>query len=330
MRTKYILIAAVLIFCFWLTGCFSYNNLSLLPSEDGTLKTKLVMKARGRTDDKILILDIDGVITEWGDSSFFGVTEPTTFRIRQKLEYAIKDQNIKAVILRVNSPGGSVNASDIIYKELLDYKNTAKIPMVTIMMGVAASGGYYVSCATDRIVAHPNTVTASIGVISYGLGFSGLFEKIGMESRVIKSGPMKDMGNPFDVWTEEEKAATQRIVDNMFDKFVKVVATGRNMKEPDVRKIADGRVLVADDALKAKLIDKIGYMNDAISEAMSLARIDDANIIIYSPNELADRNIYTQAQSAQINLPDLTAGSISAEKILELARPRLMYLWLGY
>lgn len=312
-------------------GCFSNNNLSLIPYDDGSVHTRVVLPAEGKTQDRILMLDLDGVITEHGSSFLLMQKEPTTFRVRQKLDRALADTNVKALIIRINSPGGGANASDIVYREILDYKAQAKVPVVAMMMGVAASGGYYAACAADRIVAHPNSVTGSIGVIVFGLGFDGLFEKIGLESRVIKSAPMKDMGNPFDEWTDEEKAVTQKIVDRMHERFVGVVATGRKIKTEQVRPIADGRVMIAQEAKELGLVDRIGYIEDAVDEALTLAQIRDADVVMYVEKNRANRNIYTQSSPGGSTLPgSMWMGDLSAERVLELARPRLMYMWMGY
>ena len=329
MRTMILAMLVAVVFFF--AGCFSNNQLSLMPIDDGALYTKVVLSAEAPTKNRILMLDVDGIITEMGTHRLLQQSEPTTFRVRQKLDRALRDQDVKALIVRINSPGGGANASDIVYQEIMDYKAAAKVPVVAMMMGVAASGGYYTACAADRIVAHPNTVTGSIGVISFGLGFDGLFEKIGMESRVIKSGSMKDMGNPFDEWTDEEKQATQKILDKMYDRFVGIVAKSRNMKPELVREISDGRVMVASEAKSLGLVDRLGYIEDAVDEALTLAQIRDANVIMYVDKDRVNRNIYTETSSGQQGLPGLiSVGDLSAEAILELARPRLMYLWMGY
>jgi protease-4 len=289
-----------------------------------------VLPSDGRSDNRILLLDIDGVITEFGDKSWFQLKEPTTFQVRQKLERALNDPNIKAVILRVNSPGGGANASDIVYRELMDFKEQLDVPVVAMMQGIAASGGYYVSCAADRIIANPNTVTGSIGVIAFNFGFDGLFEKIGMESRVTKSGELKDMGNPFDEWTDPEKAAMQKIVDSMYARFVDVVAERRQLDKDQIKTFADGRVMTAWEAKELNLIDEVGYIDDAVYEAMKLAKIRDAEVIMYIRREKSERNLYTQSEADMHSLPSgLSLNNLSTETLLELGRPKLLYMWIG-
>ncbi len=329
---KYLLLSAsiILVMVVFVAGCFSHNNLALLPTYDGSLITKVVSPARARTDNRILLLDIDGIITEYGQSSFFYSKEPTTFEVRQKLERALSDPGIKAVILRVNSPGGGVNASDVVYQEIMDYRSQTAIPVVAIQMGVAASGGYYISCAADYIIAHPTTVTGSVGVIAMGLGFDGLFEKIGMESRVTKSGKLKDMGNPFDKWEEDEKAAMQSVVDIMYARFVNIVVKARGVK-PRVIDDLQGRAVVAEKAKELRLIDGIGYIDDAIAKSLQLANIRDADVVMYVDSDKADRNVYTQSQGPSTPIMSgLSLRDLNAEVLLELARPRLMYMYTGH
>jgi protease IV len=331
MRIKWILLIVVAVAAaVFVGGCFSHNNLALLPTEDGSLNTKVVQRATTETSNRILIVDIDGLISEMGDDFLFYRREPTTFQLRQKLRRALSDSNIKAVILRIDSPGGGANASDICFQEVLRYKSRSKVPVVAMLMGVAASGGYYIAAGADKIVAHPNTVAGSIGAISFGFGFDGLFEKIGMESRVVKSGAMKDMGNPFDKWGPEEKAAIQKIIDEMGGRFVADVSEQRGLTEAEAAAISDGRVFTASEAKSLKLVDRIGYIDDAVDEALSLANIRDAEIIMYTTSDRADRNMYTQSSTEAQEIPTFSMGQISAEKLLELARPRMMYLWLGH
>jgi len=305
--------------------------LNLLPDQNQPLSTRLVRAPASKsTDDRILILDIEGVLVEYGRPGWLRDKEPTTAIVRRKLEKAERDERVKAVVLRVNSPGGTVTASDIIYRELLRFQQKTKIPIVASFMGVAASGGYYVSCPADTIVAHPTSITGSIGVIMHSFGFHGLFEKIGVESRVIKAGSMKDVGNPFDEMTPEEREVLQKIVDNAYARFVDVVDKGRpNLTREQVLKLADGRVLHAQDAKKLGLVDQIGDLEDAIEEAKRLAKISDAGVILYSTSKRPEQNIYslTRAETPEIGA-DLSV--IDYEKLMDLAQPRLMYMWMGF
>src|SRR5439155_5155633 len=161
----------------------------------------------------------------------------------QQLEAAEKDSAVKAVVLRVNSPGGTVTTSDAIYQMLLRFRTKTHKPVVASMQEVAASGAYYVSCAADRIMAQPTTVVGSIGVIFNTFSFSGTMDKIGASSVAIKSGPLKDMGSPFKPLSFEEKQVMQAMVDEYYARFVNVVTTNRSIRDPEtVRLTTDGRV----------------------------------------------------------------------------------------
>jgi protease-4 len=311
-------------------GCFANNRVSLWPSNDEALTTILVKKPAHHTDNRVLLLDIEGPISEWGESRLFHQTEPTTTIVRAKLEKAMQDPRIKAVVLRINSPGGTVTGTDIVYTQLKKYKNTAKVPFVASFMGLAASGGYYVACAADRIYAHPTTLTGSIGVLIHSFGFAGLFQKIGMESRVIKAGKMKDMGNPFAQMSDEERAIWQGIVDDAYERFISVVAEGRpNLTVDKIRELADGRIYTATQAKKLGLVDQIGDLEDAIGEAMRLANIRDAGVILYSTSERPEQNIYSRTDAAA---PQITLGfsGLSMDELLDAGRPRFYYMWMGF
>ncbi|HPM76980.1 MAG TPA: signal peptide peptidase SppA [bacterium] len=312
------------------TGCFSNNNVSLWPEIDDELTTMMVRKPLDDSENRVLLLDIEGVISEYGNSSLFYDLEATTTLVRKKLEKAQRDERIKAVVLRVNSPGGTVTASDIVYHEILKYKKTAKVPVVAAIMGVGASGGYYVSCSADKIMSHPTAINGSIGVIMHSFGFAGLFEKIGMESRVVKSGKLKDMGNPFNEMTDDERAVLQKIVDTSYERFLEVVAAARpQMTKEQIRAAADGRIMTAAEAQELGLIDKLGDLEDAIDEAMTMANICDAGVILYTTSKKPDQNIFsaTSAQAPEINLNPM---GVDFETLVDLSRPRMYYMWMGY
>ncbi|MDR3569812.1 MAG: signal peptide peptidase SppA [Syntrophobacteraceae bacterium] len=182
-----------------------------------------------------------------------------------------KDSSIKAILLRINSPGGAVGPSQEIYSEV---RRTVTVKPVVVSMGsVAASGAFYLATAATRILADPGTLTGSIGVIIHLPNMQGLFGKIGYKTVTIKSGQFKDMGDPGREMTPAEQALLQKTIDATYNQFVRDVARARNLPEADVRKIADGRVILGEDALKLKLIDQIGDYEDALLEAGRLGGI---------------------------------------------------------
>jgi protease-4 len=222
--------------------------------------------------DKIAVVDIKGVIT-----SSRGIVE--------EIEKLKENDEVKAIILRINSPGGGVGPSQEIYREVLRAKEKKKI--IASMESVAASGGYYVACASDLIVANPGTITGSIGVVMEFSNVEDLLKKIGFRSYVIKSGKHKDIGSPLREMTSEEKAILQGVIDSVHNQFVRAVAEGRNMKERKVRQIADGRIFSGEQAKELGLVDRLGSLQDAIEIAAEMIGIKGKPVVIYPKRKLS-------------------------------------------
>ncbi len=222
--------------------------------------------------DKIAVVDIKGVIT-----SSRGIVE--------EIERLKEDDDVKAIILRVNSPGGGVGPSQEIYREVLRAKEKKKI--IASMESVAASGGYYVACASDVIVANPGTITGSIGVVMEFSNVEDLLKKIGFRSYVIKSGKHKDIGSPLRKMTPEEKTILQGVIDSVHNQFVRAVAEGRNMEERKVRQIADGRIFSGEQAKELGLVDRLGSLQDAIEIAAEMIGIEGKPVVIYPKKKLS-------------------------------------------
>jgi protease-4 len=242
---------------------------------------------------------------------------------KEKLDAAAKDKRVKAVVLRINSPGGAVTASDIMYQELLHFREKTGKPVVACMMDVAASGAYYLAMGADHIVAHPTTVTGSIGVIMSLYNASGLFHMIGVTSVPIKSGPNKDIGNPARPMTDEERAILQTMVNSFYEQFVQVVVRGRGISEDRVRPLADGRVYTGIDAQKLGLVDRIGYLDDAINTAKELACIQDAAIIAYDRCDGYRGSIY----SAMPQIPKEFNIKLDLLGLGNRNGPVFLYIW---
>ena len=265
-----------------LSGCF--NGVLLTPVNTGSPVEETVMREAKRPFlclSKIAIIDVDGVILNAKVGGLLGEGDNMMSTFRERLDAAADDPNVKAVVLRINSPGGAVTASDIMYQDVLRFRHETQKPVVACMMDVAASGGYYLAMSADRIYAHPTTVTGSIGVIMSLYNASGLFQMIGVKSDPIKSGPNKDIGNPAREMTQEEHAILQGMVNSFYDQFVQVVVRGRGLPEERVRALADGRVYTGLDAKKQGLVDEIGYLEDAIDCAKSMACLKDAKVVAY-------------------------------------------------
>ena len=208
---------------------------------------------------KVAVVDITGVITR----------ADATIRL---LHTYRDDSSIKAIVIRINSPGGSVAPVQEIYSEL---KKIEK-PIVASMGGSAASGGYYVACAADTIMANPGTLTGSIGVIMQFTQLKGLYDKVGLGHQVVKSGDFKDTGSPFRELTEPERVVLQATVDDVYNQFVDTIfeARGDLLTRAEIVELADGRIFSGKQALESKLLDQLGNLPDAIETAGELAGIE--------------------------------------------------------
>jgi protease-4 len=215
-----------------------------------------------------------------------------------QLRKAEDDPEVKAVLLKIDSPGGSVIASDLIYNEIVAFKQRKEAKVVVAMMGVAASGGYYISLPADFILAHPTTVTGSVGVLFLRPDVTGLMEKIGVDVNVSKTGKNKDMGSPFRQATEEEKKITQDLIDQLAARFLDRIAEHRKLGPKNLKEISAARIYLAHDALNLGLVDRIGYLDEAVSEAKKLAELpEDAKVVVYRRTEYPDDNLYNTATS---------------------------------
>ncbi|HJR01978.1 MAG TPA: signal peptide peptidase SppA [Methylomirabilota bacterium] len=280
----------------------------------------------GKGSSKILLLDLSGVLSEDLPSFSIGAPPPRVpllARVREELRKAEEDERVKALIVRINSPGGTITASDILYHELQAFKTRKKVPVIAVIMDVGASGGYYAALAADTIVVNPTTITGSIGVVMITVNAQGLLEKIGVAPLAIKSGPMKDAGSPFRSLTEPERAVFQGIIDDMYGRFVGLIVQSRRMPEERVRGLADGRVYTADQALRLGLVDRIGYLEDVVALAKERAGLDQAKVVMYHRPKEYRANIYS------LTPPPTSAESTLAQFAAAFGGggPRFLYLW---
>jgi protease IV len=276
----------------------------------------------GTGSGKVLLIDLSGVLAEEPIITLESRPQvPLLARVREELEKAEADDQVRAVVLRINSPGGTVTASDVLFHEITRFKERRKVPVVASILDVGASGGYYVALAADRIFAHPTTVTGSIGVLMLTVNASGLLEKIGVSASYVTSGAFKDMGSPFRALRPEERALFQDLIDGFYGRFVGLVAQSRKLDEARVRAFADGRIYTAGEALSLGLIDQVGYLEDAIAAARSAAGLTEARVVIYHRPRQYRATIYssTDAPPVSAGLPDLARMVVSG--------PRFLYLW---
>lgn len=276
--------------------------LLLSPSLGGCLATLTQPSAEfrevlltGQGSDKLLMIDISGPIDNTPTLvPGLGVLPGMTALVRQELELAYQDPDIHGILLRINSPGGTLTDSDIIYHSLMKFKETKKVKIVAAMEDIAASGALYVSMAADEIYAHPTTITGSIGVIMPHTNYSGLYRKLGIESDPVTSGPYKDLDNPAKPRNPAEVKILQQVVDAQYQKFLHVIKTGRpKMSMEEIRKIADGRILTAQEAKKVGLIDHIGYLDDAYQRLSDISGFPNNKLIRYANAWQTGDNIYS-------------------------------------
>jgi protease-4 len=231
--------------------------------------------------------------------------------ISRQLDAYGKDGSIKAVVIRIDSPGGGVTPSQEIHDAILAVK--AKKKVVASMGSVAASGGYMIACATDRIVANPGTVTGSISAMMHFANAEELLKKIGLKSSVVKSGRFKDIGSPTRPMTEEEKALIQSLIDDTYDQFLDIVAKGRRMSKDDLRRMSDGRLFTGRQAQKLGLVDELGDLNHAVRLAGSLSGIEGEPTVVYPPKKKSTLWDLIVQQAITALVGELKQGEIRSE-----------------
>ncbi|MCS7034179.1 MAG: signal peptide peptidase SppA, partial [Phycisphaerae bacterium] len=241
--------------------------------------------------------------------SLLGARENRLALFAQQLERAERDPAVRAVVLRVNSPGGTVTASDAMYQLLRRFRQRTGKPVIASCQEVCASGAYYVSCAADEIHAQPSSVVGSIGVIFSSFNLEGTLNLIGVKPEIVKSGPLKDMASPFKPMASEERQILQAMIDDYHRGFVAIVREARKLPDnPSLSETTDGRVFTGEQALARGLIDRLGMLEDALDRARELAGARGASAVIYKRPYSSSGSIYaTQdvppAQSGVLQLP---------------------------
>ena len=316
-------VVLMMFFVFIITACNPHIHLDFL----GKSKIQEVVLVKSKNNDKILILDLIGTIGSSDNSGLLSREADQISNIFYRLKMAAADPLVKGVILRLDTPGGEGTASDIIYHEVLRFKQKTRVPVVALMMGVAASGGYYVASACDYIIAHPTTITGSIGVIGILPDLKVIMSRLGIKMNVFKSGQMKDAGSPYREMTDEEKLYFQSIVDAFYENFLQVVYRNRKdqLTMDEIKKLADGRIYIGKKALELKLIDEIGYFESALRKILSLAKIKEAAVIAYSYYPLRKTNIYANSRLSE-NPLKLEIKNLN--HLLPSLKPGFYYLWL--
>ena len=270
----------------------------------------------GTGDVKVVRIPVHGAIFREVEDGFFGTAYDKIEVILRQIRAARNDPKVRAILLDMDSPGGDMTASDEIYKALNDFKKSSDgRKVVTCIGNLGASGGYYVSLPSDWIVAEPTALVGSIGVILQTLNWKGLSERVGITDTTIKSGTNKDLLNPFHDVAPEQRALLQEVVDSLYQRFFGLVQTARGIDSSNLLAIADGRIFTADVALKHRLVDQVGYWEDAVAKVTELLGQTSVKVIRYEskPGFLE--------MLSQVRFPLNPSSWASA------TTPRLLYLW---
>ena len=299
------------------TGCITVD----LPlAGEGPLEESVV---DGESGPKILMVDVEGTITTRREEGSFGLggRESPTARMREEVDRALEDPEIAALLLRIDSPGGTVIASEMLYREVRRFKQKTSRPVIAQMVGAGASGAYYVAMAADEVRAYPSTITGSIGVIIAGLNLSGLMERFGVANQTLTTGPYKDAGSPLRPMRPEERAQLESVAQDLFVSFLDVVEKGRpKLTRARIEELADGRVYSASQALAAGLIDAVGDLPDAVEATKRAAGIEgEARVVVYHRPGEEPENLFWARAPAQ---PEAKALDFR-----QLSGPAFLYLW---
>ena len=312
----------VVLFILLLSGCVNVSVINPITP----LKQQVV---EGKGHPKILLLNISGFISERAQSDRLKLQEVPSLvaEIRETLQQAEQDGDIAGFIIKINSPGGTVSASDIIYHELINFKNRKHIPVYACITGLGTSGAYYIAAAADKVYSHPTAITGSIGVIALKFNIEELMTKIGIQDETIKSGDKKDIFSPFRPLTYEERTILQEVIDDLHSRFVDVVFEQRKEALPmqDLKDLADGRIYTAHSALKSHLIDHIGYMDSVITDMKESLGIEDARIVSYRRGDGYPGTIYSSSPALDSSLMDLLGDYTDGHS--PLPGVSFLYLW---
>jgi len=318
MKTRFWFLAAAALAVF--PGCLG-GSLKMLNGQASPLQTSVLEE--GDRKRQVLLLPIQGSLTTDPRSGFLADQPSVVQDVVAQLRKAEKDRRVKAVVLWIDSPGGSATATDVLYREVEGFRKRTGKPVVAHFVNKGASGAYYVALAADRILAHPTSLVGSIGVIFVRPKARGLMDKVGLDVEVSKSGEHKDMGSFFRAETEAERDLYQRMVKELADAFVGRVLERRRLASSEG--FADARILSAGEAKALGLVDGLGYLDDALAAARELAGLPaDARVIAYRRNEVADDNAWAGHESGG-KMPKLI--DLGVTRYLSIPSAGFYYLW---
>ena len=316
-------------------GCGAPSFLVTPVANSNKLEEEQVEPGKGWSPGKVVIIPVEGMLANARAGGLLQATENPLSLFTQQLERAESDPSVKAVVLRVNSPGGTVSCSDAMYQLVKRYKQRTGRPVVAAAQEVDASGAYYVSCAADKIVAQPTSVVGSIGVIFELMEFEGALDKLGIRAGAIKSGNLKDMGSPFRAIRDDERAVMQGMVEEYFTRFIGIVHENRPVKEAPIEDLAQynapsyggvysGRVFSGERARELGLIDKTGLLEDAIELAKQLGHAPDAAVVMYQRPYGYGGSVYA---SSRAPAPRADVMRLELPGASELLPSGFYYLW---
>ncbi|MFC1857074.1 signal peptide peptidase SppA [Thermodesulfobacteriota bacterium] len=303
------------------SGCVA-PKINLFPDPADPLKE---FTLQGTQKGKVLVIPVRGIIADNSKEGVFRFRPSMVQEVVSQLRLAEGDAEIKAVLLKIDSPGGSTTASDILYHEISNFKERTGVKVVVALMNLATSGGYYISLPADFIMAHPTTITGSIGVIFLRPNVTGLMGKIGVDVEVNKSGENKDMGSPFRQSTQAEKEILENLTAELGKRFLSLVAAHRNPDPSTMKKISSARLYLAGEALQVGLVDNIGYLSDALLQAKKLAGLpEDAKVVVYRRTAYPNDNLYNPTNMQN----ELSVGSLGLPDVQPFLLGGFYYLWL--
>ena len=309
----------VVVGLYFLSIIMAFILITKTPQKKSSYKNDFSKIISLASKDGIGIISVSGPISQADSRNIF---ERGSSRISVKIKKMSEKKNIKAILVDINSPGGTVGAVQDIYAAIIRAKKKTKKPFVARIGDVAASGGYYIASACDKIVSNPGSITGSIGVI-YSMGnYEGLMKKIGFKTETIKSGKFKDIGSPSRQMTKEERELLQSMIDDAYSQFVEAVSTGRNMSLEVVKYLADGRIYTGRQAYKAKLVDVLGDFQVAVDLAGEMGKLGK------DPKIVRDIDSLDQFFSF-LNVKTDIFSRLGAERFLAVG-PRLEYRWEGF
>ncbi len=314
-------------------GCSPRIEVGIGGFPERDLRPAVVLADRAHGSNRVALIDVRGLIVDASKPNLLGPNVNPVDRFTTQLALAEADPRVRAVIVRIASPGGTVTGSDIMYQELRHFAQASRKPVVASLGEIAASGGYYLAIASDHIIAEPTTVTGSIGVIMPTFNFSEGLGRIGVRSRAVKSGRNKDLANPFEPAREDHYAVLQGLVDGYAERFRGLVRERRSMSAEAFATATDGRVFSGDQARDLGLVDEVGGIREAFAAAKRLAGIKGAELVKYSDKHNPAQSAYTLAQAPGGEPP---SGGVSlrldiggpASALLAEETSGLFYLWM--